>query len=89
MLILCCISVTIWSTYGQNIDFKIRRDNLKKSYEHHVYESVDDSSLSLAISQKPMKKELKQQRVNTNKQQKLVYDGWLVGTSVFCFPYRI
>ena len=28
----------------------------KNSYERRVYESVDDNSLSKAISQKPMKK---------------------------------
>ena len=41
--------------YGQNFDYKIRRDN-KKSYERRVYELVDDSSLSLAISKKPTRK---------------------------------
>ena len=43
--------------YDQNFDFKIRGDNKKKSYERRVYESVDDSSLSKAISQKQTKKE--------------------------------
>ena len=33
------------------------------SYERRVYESVDDNSLSWAISQKTMKKERMQQRV--------------------------
>ena len=33
-------------------DFKIRRDNKKNFYERRVYESVDDRSLSWAISQK-------------------------------------
>ena len=35
------------------------------SYERLVYESVDDNSLSAAISQKPTKKERMQQRVKT------------------------
>ena len=35
----------------------------KNSYERRVYESVDDSSISLAISKKNDKKELMQQRV--------------------------
>ena len=41
----------------------MRRDNKKISFERRVYESVDDNSLSYAISQKPIKKELMQQRV--------------------------
>ena len=28
--------------FGQNVDFKIRRDHGKISYEDRVYESVDD-----------------------------------------------
>ena len=32
--------------FGQNADFKIRRDPQKNSYVHHAYESVDDKSLS-------------------------------------------
>ena len=40
------------ATFDRNIDFKIRRDDQKKSYERRVYESVDDNSLSKAISQK-------------------------------------
>ena len=31
--------------FGQNFDLKLRKDNWKKSYERHVYESVDDTSL--------------------------------------------
>ena len=42
--------------YGQNFNFKIRRDNKKKSYNRRVNESVDDNSLSKAISQKPTKR---------------------------------
>ena len=34
------------ATFDQNFDFKIRRDNKKKSYERRVCESVDDNSLS-------------------------------------------
>ena len=32
--------------FGQNFDFKIRRDYEKISYERRAYESVDDRSLS-------------------------------------------
>ena len=32
--------------FDQNFDLKIRRDHGKNSYESHVYESVDDRSLS-------------------------------------------
>ena len=42
--------------FGQNFDFKIRRDNGKKIYERRVYESVDDRSLSQAMPQKLMGK---------------------------------
>ena len=45
-----------WCTYCQNFDSKIRRDHQKISYERRVYESVDDRSLSYAISLKPTKK---------------------------------
>ena len=45
-----------WWTYCQNFDSKIRRDHQKISYERRVYESVDDRSLSYAISLKPTKK---------------------------------
>ena len=40
------------ATFDRNYDFKIRRDDQKISYERRVYESVDDNSLSKAISQK-------------------------------------
>ena len=46
-----------WCTYCQNFDSKIRRDHQKISYERRVYESVDDRSLSYAISLKPTKNE--------------------------------
>ena len=42
--------------YGQNLDFRIRRDHGKISYERRVYESLDDKSLSYAMSQKLMEK---------------------------------
>ena len=32
------------ATFGQNFDFKIRKDN-QKSYKRRVHESVDDNSL--------------------------------------------
>ena len=38
--------------------------NKKKSYERRVYESVDDNSLSYALSQKLTKKKFMQQTVN-------------------------
>ena len=38
--------IIIIITFGQNFDFKIRKDNEKNSYERLVNESVDDSSLS-------------------------------------------
>ena len=53
-LTLCCISVTI--VYVGPIFFLIRRSKQKISYERRVYESVDDNSLSYALSQKPTKK---------------------------------
>ena len=37
--------------------------NKKIPYERRVYESVDDNSLSYALSQKPTKKEFMKQRV--------------------------
>ena len=43
------------ATFGKNFDFKIRRDHGKHSYEHLVYESVDDKSLSWEIYQKSTK----------------------------------
>ena len=42
------------------------------SYERRVYESVDDSSLSYAISQKLTKNELVQQRVKQTEILKIV-----------------
>ena len=35
---------------GRNFDFKMRRDNRKISYEHLLYESVDNNSLLGYIS---------------------------------------
>ena len=49
--------VNILVQFGQNnFDFKIRRDHGKISYERRVYESVDDRSLSQAMSRKLMRK---------------------------------
>ena len=43
--------------FGQNFDFKIRREHeKKKSHERRAYESVDDRSLSWTISRKCTKK---------------------------------
>ena len=35
-----------FDTHCQNLDFKIRRDHQKISYERRDYESVDEKSLS-------------------------------------------
>ena len=43
-------------TYCQNFDFKIRRDHQINSYERRDYESVDEKSLSGAMSKKTKKK---------------------------------
>ena len=53
-------------TFGQNYDFKIRRDNWKNSYERRAYESVEGKSLSLDISQNQRKTQLGQERVNAS-----------------------
>ena len=45
--------------FSKNYDFKIKRDHQQKSYESCDYESVDGKSLSLAMSQKTMKKEFR------------------------------
>ena len=50
----------IAATFGQHFYSKMRRYNKKKFYERRVYESVDDNSLSKAITQKPTKKKLMQ-----------------------------
>ena len=55
--------VLYWTTI-RNLNFSLRRDHQKKSYERRAYESVDDKSLSQAISQKTMKPELVTERVN-------------------------
>ena len=53
------------ATLCTNFDFKIRRNQGKLSYERHVYESGDDSSLSKVIHLKNRRKtECDQQRVN-------------------------
>ena len=41
----------IVALHGENLDFKIGRDDGKISYECRVYESVDNKSLSSAIAQ--------------------------------------
>ena len=35
--------------FDQNFNSLLRRDHLKNSYEHRVYEPVDDKSLSKAL----------------------------------------
>ena len=50
-LTLCYKSWLIRAIFNRNFDFKIRRDDQKNSYERRVYESVDENSLSKAISQ--------------------------------------
>ena len=39
-------------TYGQNLDFKIKRDNVKHSYEGRAYKSVDNRSYISEIGRK-------------------------------------
>ena len=51
-----------------DFDYKIRRDEQKHFYERRDYESVEDISLSWAISQKPTTKKLTQQRANSLNQ---------------------
>ena len=67
-----------WSLYWttiQNINyFTLRRDHQKISYEHRAYESVDDKSLSQAISPKKLwKTEFVTERVKKMKMCKLHY----------------
>ena len=40
---------TVFSTFDQNFDFKIRREHKKYSYERRAYESVDVRSLFWVI----------------------------------------
>ena len=40
----------------QNFDFKIKKDNQKKFYEHRVYESVNDNTLYLRLYLKNRRK---------------------------------
>ena len=56
---------TIWikteeaKKLSENFDFNLKRDRRKKnSHERRGYESVDDNSLLLVISQKHMKKRI-------------------------------
>ena len=47
------------ATLTKNFNFSLRRDYQKKnSYERRTYESVDEKSLSLAMSRKTTKKKL-------------------------------
>ena len=41
--------------FSKNFNFNIKRDQQKISYERRVYESVDEKSLSLAMSRKTAK----------------------------------
>ena len=43
-------------TFDLNFNFEITRDHKKNSYERRVYESVDDRSLSHAISRNSTEK---------------------------------
>ena len=57
-----CAQRSQLSTFDQNFNFNLRRDpqkKKKKSYECRVYESVDEKSLSYAMSQKTMKKRIR------------------------------
>ena len=41
---------------AQNLDFNLRRDHQKISYERRDYDSVDEKNLSWAMSRKTKKK---------------------------------
>ena len=43
-------------TYSQNLDFKIRRDHQKISYERRDYESVDENRAFLRLRAEKTKK---------------------------------
>ena len=44
------------ASFSKNFDFNLRRDNQKISYERCDYESVDEKSLSYAVSKNDGKK---------------------------------
>ena len=49
-------SVPIWHRLtDRHFDFNLRRDHQKTSFERRDYESVDEKSLSLAMSRKTIK----------------------------------
>ena len=50
---------SLWVTFNQNFDFNLRKDHQKISYERRNYVSVDDKSLSSALSGKTTKKEFR------------------------------
>ena len=58
---MVCYTRTQFEVFGQNFYLKIRiKLTKKKKYnEHNVYESVDDKSITLIISQKSMKTEFR------------------------------
>ena len=63
-------SVAIYHRLAKNLN--LRGDRQKMSYEFRTYESVDEKSLSLAISRKTTKKEferIKVKRDETSKKQ--------------------
>ena len=49
-------SVDIRQRLPKNFDFNLRRDYQNISYKRRAYESVDEKSLSLAMSRKTTKK---------------------------------
>ena len=54
------------ASLSKNLNFDSRRDHQKNSYERRAYESVDEKSLSLAMSRKTMKKEFGRIKVKFN-----------------------
>ena len=46
------------ASFSQNLDFNLRRDHQKTFYERRDYESVDEKSLSQAMSRKNTKKKI-------------------------------
>ena len=49
-----------------HFDLNLRRDHQKISFERRDYESVDEKSLSYAMSRKTMEKKIRMKRVNVN-----------------------
>ena len=48
----------IYGTFNQDFNFNFRNDNKKKSYERRGYRSIDEKSLSKAMSGKKISEQL-------------------------------